>query len=314
MISTAADMPSRFTNVYVVLNAKAGTCDLESARVLLRSTFSAGGCRLEIHEPERFDDLTERVRQAVRSGFDLIVAAGGDGTVSAVAQGVVGTAAALGIVPLGTTNVLARELSMPTGLERSLAVLAGGCRLCKIDAMEVNGRHYFTQVGVGIDAFMIRDTSTELKRRFGKAAYLWHALTRLIGFQPRRFTITVDGKPTRMSASQVLVANCGMLGQPPFRWGPDISPYDGHLDLCVVRARTAAHYLQLGFDVVLGRHGTNSSVKYFRIGREVTIATKNPLPAQADGEIVGETPTTVRLIPRALQVVIPDSSSLDSAD
>ena len=313
MISTEHEDRARFSRVFVVLNPKSGTCDLVAARKLLRTAFSTGGGFCEIHEPDRFDTLAERVREVVRSGFDLIVAAGGDGTVSAVAQGVTGTATPLGIVPLGTTNVLAKELSIPIGMEESVSLLSGRCRVSAIDAMEVNGRHYFTQVGIGIDAFMIRDTTTELKRRFGKAAYLWHAMTQLIGFQPRRFTITIDGKSSRRSASQVLVANCGMLGQPPFRWGPDISPEDGHLDLCVVRARTAAHYLQLAFDVIFGRHGTNPSVRYAQITREVTIATKKaPLPTQADGEIIGETPTTVRLVPRALRVVVPDPSRSDS--
>ena len=308
MTATEIDTEPKFPRVYVVLNPKSGTCDLETARALLWRSFSIVGGRCEIHEPDDFDGLRDLVSQAVRSGVDLVVAAGGDGTVSAVAQVLVGTNTPLGIVPLGTANVLAKELGIPIAIEAAVALLTGSCSLSRIDAMEVNGGHYFTQVGVGIDALMIRDTTTEHKRRFGKAAYLWTALSFLIGFQPQKFTLTVDGKPSRHHASQVVVANCGMLGHPPFRWGPGIRPDDGRLDLCVVRARTAAHYLRLGFDVIRGRHKSNSSVRYAKIAREVTIATKTPLPAQADGEIVGETPTTVRLVQGALRVVVPEFS------
>ena len=128
--------------------------------------------------------------------------------------------------------------------------------------MKVGGKHYFTQVGVGIDALMIRDTKREHKRRFGRLAYLWTALTRLLGFQPRRFLIEVDDRQERRRASQVVVANSGTLGQPPFRWGPDIRPDDGRLDVCIVRARTLLDYLSLAWHVVRGQHGRDPNMRY----------------------------------------------------
>ena len=130
-------------------------------------------------------DAIERIaHEAQGRGFEMVVAAGGDGTVSAVAEGLVGTETPLGIIPLGTANVLARELGIPVELEGAVRLLAGAHGVTSIDAMKVGEKHYFTQVGVGIDAMMIRDTRREDKRRFGRIAYIWTALTGSWGSSP----------------------------------------------------------------------------------------------------------------------------------
>ena len=295
--------------VFVVLNPKSGSCSAEEIRRLLGDHFACedGACRvLEIGGP---DDLGAAVREAVGRGIDLVVAAGGDGTVSAVANalgaGREPPPVPIGIIPLGTANVLARELGIPIDPEDACRLLAGEHTTKGLDAIRLGGKIYFTQVGVGIDALMIRDTKAEHKRRFGRAAYLWTAFSRLLGFQPRRFLLEVDGKARKVRASQVVVANGGILGQPPFRWGPDIRPDDGRLDVCIVRARTLPAYLGIAWDVAWHRHDRNRNVRYLPAERSISIRTRRPLPVQADGEIVGETPVRVEVVPGAVRVVVP---------
>ena len=237
----------------------------------------------------------------------MIVAAGGDGTVSAVAKGLVRTQTPLGIIPLGTANVLARELGIPVELEGACQLLAGAHGVTSIDAMQVGEKYYFTQVGVGIDAMMIRDTKREDKRRFGRIAYIWTAMTRLLGFQPRRFRIAADDQQERRRASQIVIANSGILGQPPFRWGPEIEPDDGRLDVCIVRARTLLDYLSLAWHVVRGQQRQSPNVRYLGAQRRIVIETDRPLPVQADGEIIGETPVQVQVVPAAVRVIVPES-------
>ena len=223
-----------------------------------------------------------------------MIAAGGDGTVSAVADALAGSGTPMGILPMGTANVLARELEIPLDVDAAARLLVDDHDVVAIDAMRVGGRHYLTQVGVGLDALMIRDTPTEQKRRFGKLAYLWSAAKHLVGFQPRRFTLEIDGKTIKRSASQVVVANVGTLGQPPFRWGPDIRVDDGTLDVFVSKARTLLHYLRLAWHVVTRQHKADPNVRYYQARRSVAIATRRPVPVQADGEVIGETPVTRR--------------------
>jgi diacylglycerol kinase (ATP) len=301
------------TRAFVLLNPHSGSCTAADVRRAIHEHL--GGPEAEVHEIARGDDLTAIVRSAVDRGFDPIVAAGGDGTVSTVADALVGTKAHLIILPLGTANVLARELGIPVELEGScllgshcvrLGSLAGSDHdVFRLDAMKVGRRHYFTQLGVGIDALMIRDTADEHKKRYGRLAYLWTAASRLIGFQPRRFTITIDDQTLVAKASQVLVANTGMMGQPGLRWGQDIRADDGRLDVCIVRARTVLDYLGIFWYVVRGRHKQSTNVRYKVASRSVVIATRRPLPAQADGEIVGDTPIRVEVVPNAVRVVVP---------
>jgi diacylglycerol kinase family enzyme len=161
------------------------------------------------------------------------------------------------------------------------------------------------QIGIGLDSLMIRDTDRQAKRRFGRAAYLWTAFTRLIGYQPVRFTIVADGQRSRPRASQVLVANGGVLGTPPFSWGPHIRPDDGKIDVCIISARTALDYGGLIWHTLLGQQRRDRNVRYLTATRSIAISADQPLPIQADGEIIGETPLQITVVPDALKVIVP---------
>jgi YegS/Rv2252/BmrU family lipid kinase len=291
--------------VLAILNPKSGSAVGDPIRRALSDCFAEGEGRLEVHETEKIEDLGAFIRKRLACGLDLVVAAGGDGTVSSVADTLVGTGVPLGIIPLGTANVLARELNIPLDIEAASRLLSHEHDLATIDAMKVGGRHYLTQVGVGLDALMIRDTPTEQKRRFGKAAYLWSAARHLLGHQPRSFLLEIDGKARKTRASQVLVANVGTLGQPPFRWGPDIRIDDGRIDVCVSKAKTLLHYFGLFWHVATGRHKADPNVRYYPARQSVAIATSKPTPVQADGEVLGETPVRIEVVPGALKVVVP---------
>jgi diacylglycerol kinase family enzyme len=296
--------------VFAALNPAAGSAKATDVRQALARHFPEGQAACEIHEAGAGEPIDALVHAALARGCDLVVAAGGDGTVSMVAGALAGDAAdvPLGIIPLGTANVLARDLGIPLDPEEACRLLASppeGHATTRIDAMRVGPGCYFTQVGVGIDALMIRDTRREDKRRFGRIAYLWTASTHLLGFQPGRFVVEADGRRQRARASQVVVANSGILGQPPFRWGPDIRPNDGRLDVCIIRARTLLDYARLGWYVLTAQHHRSPNVRYLAVRHAVAISSRRPLPVQGDGEILGETPVTVEVVPGAVAVIVP---------
>jgi diacylglycerol kinase family enzyme len=197
---------------------------------------------------------------------------------------------------------------VPVALDDACKLLSGEFATAAIDAMKVGDKHYFTQVGVGIDALMIRDTGTEAKQRFGRVAYLWTGFTRLVGFQPRRFFLTVDGKSIKTRASEVLVANCGTLGLKPLTWGPNIRLDDGRVDLCVVRAGSMWDYLRVSWHVLRKTHRDDPKLHYRKVERSVILRTRKPLPVQADGEIIGETPVEVTVVAGAVKVAVPSNA------
>ncbi|MEW4566746.1 diacylglycerol kinase family protein [Tautonia sp. JC769] len=306
----------RIGRVFVVLNPHSGSFAAEVREILCRhfGDEEQGSCT--IHVLDAGHDVKQLVKEAIDEGAGLVVAAGGDGTVAAVADGLIGSDVPMGILPLGTANVLARELGLPLDPDEACALLTRSRDSATLDVMRVGDRPFFTQVGVGLDSLMIRDTDTESKQRLGRIAYLWTAAKGLSGFQPRRFLLTIDDNAPRMvRASEVLVANVGTFGQPPFQWGPDIHPDDGELTVCVLRVRSLLDSIRLGINVLRGEPRRDPSTRYFKARHRVTIAmvrASNPLPVQADGEIIGETPVEVHLQAAAVRVVVPPRSEEDA--
>jgi diacylglycerol kinase family enzyme len=299
----------RVGRVFVVLNPNSGSFATEVREILCRHFGDEEHGTCKIHLLDAGHDVKALVKEAIDGGAGLVVAAGGDGTVAAVSDGLIGSDVPMGILPLGTANVLARELGLPLDPDEACALLTRSAETATLDVMRVGDRPYFTQVGVGLDSLMIRDTDTESKQRLGRLAYLWTAAKGLSGFQPRRFLLTIDDNSPRMvRASEVLVANVGTLGQPPFQWGPDIHPDDGELTVCVLRVRSLLDSIRLGVNVLRGAPRRDPSTRYFKARARVQIAmvrASKPLPVQGDGEIIGETPVEVHLQGAAVRVIVP---------
>jgi diacylglycerol kinase (ATP) len=135
--------------VLAVLNPKAGSAVGEAVRRALSGCYIDGDNRLEILETKESEDLRALVRDRIASGVDIVVACGGDGTVGAVADALVGTDKLLGILPMGTANVLARELEIPLDLAEACRLVVGDHMVATIDAMRVQGRHYLPRSGSG---------------------------------------------------------------------------------------------------------------------------------------------------------------------
>ena len=298
---------------FAILNARSGSCDVAVVKAELARCF--GAVTVDYHELNEGEDLAKVVADALASGVHQVVAGGGDGTILAVASLLVGADVHFACLPLGTANVLARELGIPTDLPGAARLAASQLvehdqqvktsRVATIDAMKLAGRHYLTQVGVGIDALMIQNTSTDAKRRLGRLAYLITAAKHILAFQSHRFEVTVDGQKRKLRASQIVVANTGMMGQPPFRWGPDIHADDGRLNICFIKSAGLRDYARLFWVVFRGHREKTPNMRHQSFERELEIRSRHPLPVQADGEIVGETPIRIELIHQALRIIVP---------
>jgi diacylglycerol kinase (ATP) len=288
----------------VVLNPIAGSADADMIRQACEA-HSARGLFCEIHETTPGVLIAETVRAAVSNDFDLCVAAGGDGTVAAVASGLVHTGVPLGIIPIGTGNVLARELGIPLEVEAALSLLAGTHATRTIDAMQVGEQVFLLAIGVGISAIMMRDTHRRAKRLLGRAAYLWTGFRALFGIQPRRFDLIVDGQRSRPRAAEIMVTNSAIVGDPLVRWGPHVLLDDGCVDVCLIRARTAMDYVRIARNLLVGRRKRDPHLSFLRSSRSIVISTSRPLPVQADGEFIGQTPVQIKVVPQAVSVIVP---------
>jgi YegS/Rv2252/BmrU family lipid kinase len=291
--------------VLVVLNPVAGTHDPAEVRQVIEQHLGADGQALKWYETTGEEHLPDVAREAAEQGFRMVIAAGGDGTVSEVASGLVHSDTVLGIIPVGTANVLAHELGVPFDLDAACRVFTDEQHTTCIDAMQVNDRFFFLHIGMGLDALVMRDTTREHKRRYGIFAYIWTGLVRIFGYQPRRFVIVADGKRHRRRASQVVIANGSTFGFSQLRLGNHIQPDDGFIDICVIYARRFPDYLTIAWHFITRRHGRERKIRYYRAHQSVIINTSSSLPIQADGEILEQFPLHVRVVPQAVRVLVP---------
>jgi diacylglycerol kinase (ATP) len=193
------------------------------------------------------------VAEALACGFDLIIAAGGDGTVSGVAAGLVNQQVPMAILPIGTGNALARELGIPLNLEEAIQLMVDDFDIRAIDGMWVKGWLSVLSVGIGITSMTMQETGREQKRRFGLLAYLWTGLLQLSGLSLNRFELEIDGKIKKVRASEVFISNSRVVGVKLLNLGPDVRPDDGMVEVCAVRARTAWDYLRVVAQLATGR-------------------------------------------------------------
>jgi diacylglycerol kinase (ATP) len=230
-------------SAFIVLNPKVGNCDVDAVRRAVERCLGGDGWTHRVYEMDGQERVGRPIRAALAQGFDVFVAIGDDGTVSAVADGLVRSGVPLGIVPAGTGNALAQDLGIPADLEASLELVVGQHDVKSIDAMRVGDRFAVRNVGIGISALMMRDTGHSAKQWLGLTAYVKTGLSKLLGFQPYQFTVVVDGQRSEWRASEVMVVNSGAIGDPYLHWGPQVRLNDRQLDVCIMRAKSVIDYL-----------------------------------------------------------------------
>ncbi|NJN16499.1 MAG: diacylglycerol kinase family lipid kinase [Oscillochloris sp.] len=311
---SAAPTAHKQKHIFVLLNPGSSRANPATLRATIERVFSLADVRYSVHTTEEGENLPATVRKAVEAGHTHVVAAGGDGTVSAVADGLLDSDACMAIVPIGTANVLARELRIPLNPEHALGLLVQAHTEVTLDVMRFRDRIAVLQIGIGLGSVMIRDTQPWAKRIIGRSAYLGTAFMRFFGFEPRRFTIEVDDETHRTAAMHVVIANGGVMGTRPFRWGPNIVPTDGMVDVAILSARTARDALKLVWIMLSGKQRRSRDVRYLRAGRRIKVTASPELPIQADGEIIGTTPIEVQVVKSAVRVVVPHEYELEAAE
>lgn len=298
--------PVNIEKVFVVLNPVAGLTKAEDARQTIERFCEQKGWTCNIHETKPDEDLRDLVRQELKKGVDLVIAAGGDGTVSAVVSGMVNSNVPMGILPAGTGNALARDLNIPLDLQQALDVIGGEHVVRRLDTMELNGDYWVLNVSIGVSSLTMRNTSRAQKRRFGMLAYAWRAVGLLARSDTHRFELRLNDRVYRFHASEVMIANSKLLGLQPQLEGVNIDMNDGRLDLFVIRAEGTRDYLGLfaGFLFPKDRNA-DEKLRYLEITDTIEISSEFPLPVQADGEVICNTPVRVKLVADSLLVVVP---------
>jgi diacylglycerol kinase (ATP) len=248
-------------------------------------------------------EARQLAREAVEEGCRTIVAAGGDGTINEVVNGIAGAPEVhLGVLPIGTMNVFATELGIPdaTNLPACWEIITAG-NLRVVDLPSANG-HCFVQLGgIGLDAQVVQETSWEFKKNWGPLSYLISA-TQIASRPPPRLALesadigTIDG-------SFVLVGN-GRLYGGPFVLFNDAKVDDGKLDVLVFKNLGYLDIVRYLHAIIMGFHPDLHDVEYFQTS-SLTVSSAEAIPVEVDGEVIGTVPITFSVAPRALCVFAP---------
>ena len=243
----------------------------------------------------------ERLARDAEPEFDTIVAAGGDGTVAAVANGIAAAPRPLAILPLGTANVLAAEIGVPRGAAGRAAMIAEGPARQAWPG-EIGGRLFLTSAGVGFDADVVAAVDPRLKRRGGRFAFVWAALGELWRFRPTSMTVIADGIAYRAGE---LIVTTGRLYAGGFAVAPQARLDEPVLHLALFEDRGRVGVLGRWAALLFGRSARAAGAT-IAVARKVEIAGPVGAPVQADGDIVAALPVTIEIAPRPIPLVRPN--------
>jgi diacylglycerol kinase (ATP) len=251
-------------------------------------------------------------KQAVAAGVDLVIGAGGDGTIRYIADGLAHSGIPLGLVPAGTGNLLARNLDLPLEEIDAIEVALGRqVRLVDLVKITVDDRppeHFAVMAGIGVDAMMMDETDEDLKDKVGSAAY-FVAAAKALGRLPVRMTVQLDtSRPVRRHAMLCVIGNVGTL-RGNLTLIPGASPDDGLLDLYIASPRRFRHWVKLALRLITRRAKKDDQVDQ-RTGRKVRIIIDGKESYQLDGDVVGESTTlTAEIQPAALAICVPTQAA-----
>lgn len=302
--------PRTERRILVIWNPSAGLATNRRGGTVedLRDTLETHGIQADIAEPGGEDEARAIARQAVAEGVDVVVAAGGDGTVHLVAEELLGTTTALGILPLGRVMNVARALGIERDLDTAAEVLVtGGIRT--IDTGEASAPDggvvaFFEAGSVGLNAAIFREVT---RADEGDPVSILRTIWVALRYRPARMTIELDSDTITSRALMVAVSNGPYLGL-----GMTVAPTarldDGRFDVRVFRHFSKLELLRHLASIAFGRRQYAPHVSTYR-SAGVRITSAHPLPARADGVDLGTTPVTYRTRAGALRVVVPAAQS-----
>lgn len=263
------------------------------------------GWRVDLWYTHAPGDGEQLARKAVAQHANLVIAAGGDGTINELIQALAGTETALGVLPNGTVNVWAREMGIPLDDAGARDVLLHG-KTCRVDLGCVNGRYFLLMVGIGLDGEVTQAVERKPLKRLGVIGYALAALWLGPGYHGFPVAVQIDGYAVRTRALQIFVGNTQLYaGAFKFTWKARCD--DGLLDLCIVRKRNMFGRIMVLWDFLMRREQRRLWVRYDTF-TSIKIETPQPVAFQIDGEAAGHTPAVFTVTPGALKVVVPQKT------
>lgn len=295
----------------LIYNPTAGPWDMTRALKRLAAYLDKAGWNTEIVQTEQPGDATRYARQAVNAGCDIVLVAGGDGTINEAVNGVVNSDAALGIVPVGTGNILAHQLRMPIlSLVAPFYINDVGDAVCRswvqrVDTGVVNARHFVCWAGLGLDAEIAvhMEPRPRYAKRFRTLPYIVAGFAVASEFRGVRARFLIEGRSFRYRTLMALASNIQLYAA-FFNIAPQAHMDDGLLDIFVFKGLGFAYALRHLLSVFSGQAQRDPRIMHV-LARTLQVETTPAVAVQLDGDPVGATPATVTIAPGTLRLLAP---------
>lgn len=265
----------------LIINPISGTGNKRGLAEYVAAHLGKAGISIDVAYTQGHGDATRFTLDAVSKGYAAVLAAGGDGTVNETARALCGTPTALGIIPSGSGNGLARHLGIPVDPAPAIDIILKG-NIVDCDYGTANGEPFFCTFGVGFDA-AVSEKFAKQKRR-GKLSYIRSAISEYVSYNPQVYTISANGKILTQKAFIVACCNASQYGNNAYI-APTASITDGLLDITIVHAGTPLDTAMVGVDLFTGYINRNTMINTFRTPSAVIYRTGEG-PAHLDGDPV----------------------------
>lgn len=291
----------------IIANPASGGAQSDAALRELADTarwLTERGLSTELRLTRRQGHATELAREAASAGYDMVIAAGGDGTVNDVIQALAGYRTALGVLPMGTVNVWAREMGIGLNATEARETLLHGVRR-RVDLGRAGQRYFLMMAGVGFDAEVARRVEHGRLKRFGLKLVEYLATVGLLSVTRPSDTvrITIGARKRREQALMVIIGNTRLYGG-AMTFTQRAVADDGALDVVVIGSGGILHRANVLGRAFLRLSAAGPRVRYERT-QSLRLESKRPVPVQVDGEVIGYLPMTFGVAPLALSVIVP---------
>ncbi len=248
-------------------------------------------------------DATTLAKKAIKEKYDIVFAAGGDGTINEVINGIIDSPnTILGIIPLGTINIFSMELNIPIHPLRALNLLANGV-IKKIDVGKVNDRYFGLMAGCGFDSYAIYRVNLKLKKYLGSVAYVISGIYSAFKYKPKKIIIDIDNNRINEIGYFVVIENTGSYGG-KFKIAPYADYNDGLLDVCVFKRYGFMDVMRYFVGVALSKHMNYPDVRYYQC-QNIKLHSDENVLLHVDGELIGSLPALVSVEKEKLNVLCP---------
>jgi len=263
----------------------------------VKDLFKKAGISVKVKKTTAIGDGITLAKNAVGK-YDIVIAAGGDGTVNEVINGIANKKIKLGILPLGTENSVSKVLGIPQDLKKAVKIITSG-KTVKLDLGSANGRYFALVAGVGFDAEVAERVTPHLKKMLHGAAYLLEGFGELLIYNKHKLVVKIDDKE-ELEGYFAIVGNVKYYGM-GLEMTPDADPTSGKLDLVLFKGENILEMLQYGIHAILHDLDKFKDVEYKKIKKAV-IDSGGDVLVHADCELAGTTPVTFEVHPKAVEV------------